>query len=220
MLVLPKKTSHPLHTDSILEINRVTSRAEDYTGIHNINRVTQSESLSSAEAVPYCIQGIGNSYVIPCFESIAVLPEIRTAEYIHVICSFRHLTPDHACSDKSNEERTENTTWRCNFSWKDQSLPWLECQKSSLWCGCFRISSWPWRKSFRRWLVCILRAKRKSGLQCDFFWSGKHGPRVRCDRSFQTESIDHPGSSLCWRSMMPFPNAWISAWSRMPMCGF
>lgn len=24
MLVLPKKTSHPLHTDSILEINRVT----------------------------------------------------------------------------------------------------------------------------------------------------------------------------------------------------
>ena len=44
MLVLPKKTSHPLHTDSILEINRVTSRAEDYTGIHNINRVTQSKS--------------------------------------------------------------------------------------------------------------------------------------------------------------------------------
>ena len=37
MLVLPKKTSHPLHTDSILEINRVTSRAEDYTGIHNMN---------------------------------------------------------------------------------------------------------------------------------------------------------------------------------------
>ena len=97
MLVLPKKTSHPLHTDSILEINRVTSRAEDYTGIHN-----------------------------------TVLSEIRTAEYIHVICSFRHLTPDHACSDKSNEERTENTTWRCNFSWKDQGLPWLECQKSGL----------------------------------------------------------------------------------------
>ena len=55
MLVLPKKTSHPLHTDSILEINRVTSRAEDYTGIHNINRVTQSESLSSAEAVPFTV---------------------------------------------------------------------------------------------------------------------------------------------------------------------
>ena len=55
MLVLPKKTSHPLHTDSILEINRVTSRAEDYTGIHNINRVTQSESLSSAEAAPFTV---------------------------------------------------------------------------------------------------------------------------------------------------------------------
>ena len=55
MLVLPKKTSHPLHTDSILAINRVTSRAEDYTGIHNINRVTQSESLSSAEAAPFTV---------------------------------------------------------------------------------------------------------------------------------------------------------------------
>ena len=55
MLVLPKKTSHPLHTDSILGINRVTSRAEDYTGIHNINRVTQSESLSSAEAAPFTV---------------------------------------------------------------------------------------------------------------------------------------------------------------------
>ena len=55
MLVLPKKTSHPLHTDSILEINRVTSRAEDYTGIHNINCVTQSESLSSAEAAPFTV---------------------------------------------------------------------------------------------------------------------------------------------------------------------
>lgn len=52
MFVLPKKTSHPLHTDSILTINRVTSRAEDYTGIRHINRVTQSESLSSAEAAP------------------------------------------------------------------------------------------------------------------------------------------------------------------------
>ena len=53
MFVLPKKTSHPLHTDSILTINRVTSRVEDYTGIQNINRVTQSESLSSAEAAPF-----------------------------------------------------------------------------------------------------------------------------------------------------------------------
>lgn len=53
MFVLPKKTSHPLRTDSILTINRVTSRAEDYTGIRHINRVTQSESLSSAEAAPF-----------------------------------------------------------------------------------------------------------------------------------------------------------------------
>lgn len=53
MFVLPKKTSHPLHTDSLLEINRVTSRAEDYMGIWHINRVTQSESLSSAKAAPF-----------------------------------------------------------------------------------------------------------------------------------------------------------------------
>ena len=129
MLVLPKKTSHPLHTDSILEINRVTSRAEDYTGIHNINRVTQSESLLCRSRAIHCIQVIGNSYVIPCFESITVLSEIRTAEYIHVICSFRHLTPDHACSDKSNEERTENTHLEMQF--ERSRLPWLECQKSS-----------------------------------------------------------------------------------------
>ena len=31
MLVLPKRLL-PLHTDSILEINRVTSRLRDYTG--------------------------------------------------------------------------------------------------------------------------------------------------------------------------------------------